>query len=306
MALLPEVIPPTVMAIYDHYERKAADWRRAHLGASVVGRSCLRHVWYLFRWASKPERSGRMEALLARGSSEELRLVKDLRAIGTPVVNRQAKITFGPHTGGSIDGELVGMIEASATAHLFECKTANVKNFARIKKEGVEKAKPEHYAQMQVYMHARNLARAAYFVVCKDTDEIYLERIPYDARAALALVAKAELVVKASEPLSRISESPTWYECVYCDHRSHCQLGEIGKLARNCRTCLSSTPMPDGTWRCDLKNKTLSVAAQKKGCKEHRFIPKMLTGYDAHSAEGRDVMYYSDSGHALTDRGQVL
>lgn len=306
MVLLPELISPTVQAIYDRYEEKAKDWRRPHLGASVIGRSCARSIWYLFRWAAKPEKSGRIVALLGRGDREETRIARDLRGIGVELKNRehgkQIRISFGPHTGGSLDGEVLGFREAPATWHVFECKTSNSKNFSTIKSGGVKKAKPEHWAQMQIYMKARGRTRAGYFVVNKDTDEIYMERVELDQPAALALEAKAEMTVFAKEPLTRISESPSWWECKFCDHLSHCQLGQLGALQRNCRTCLSSTPMRDGTWRCDLKSKTLTVGAQKKGCKEHRFIPAMMTGLVPKAAVGRDVTY--DSG--LVDQGQKL
>jgi ATP-dependent Lon protease len=41
---------------------------------------------------------------------------------------------------------------------------------------------------MQVYMHGTGLTRALYYSVCKDNDEIYLERITYDESIALEYI----------------------------------------------------------------------------------------------------------------------
>lgn len=311
MALLPDFISPTVQAIYDRSERKAKDWRRPHLGASVIGRKCERHLWYLFHWASKPTKDGRVIRLLARGDKEDARLARDLKAIGVNLITRdpetgkQFRVEFGPHTGGSMDGHGTGFPEAPNTDQLYECKTASGKNFEAARSQGIAKWKPEYWAQVQTYMWKRKLTRTALFVVNKETDEIHQERIEFDPKVGPAMEAKGARIVQSPEPLSRISDNPTWWECKFCDHAPHCQLGELAVLQRNCRTCLSATARPDGTWHCDLKDKLLTVPAQKRGCKDHRFIPRMLTGLEQVDVEGRDVKYNRD-GVEFVDQGQPL
>ena len=46
-------------------------------------------------------------------------------------------------------------------------------------------------------MHHRGLTRALYVAVNKNDDELYAERVKYDAARALSLVAKAERIVAA-------------------------------------------------------------------------------------------------------------
>ena len=48
---------------------------------------------------------------------------------------------------------------------------------------------------MQAYMHLAGIDRAFYLAVCKDTDELYQERIHHDAEAGLRILAKAERIV---------------------------------------------------------------------------------------------------------------
>src|SRR5690606_10943785 len=50
---------------------------------------------------------------------------------------------------------------------LLEFKTHNTKSFVNLVNIGVREAKPEHWSQMQVYMHKRGLKHALYMAVNK-------------------------------------------------------------------------------------------------------------------------------------------
>ena len=71
---------------------------------------------------------------------------------------------------------------------LFECKTMNTKGFKQLKAKGVQEAKPIYWSQMQVGMHLCDLDRALFVTVCKETDEIYMERVRLDKAEAVKLV----------------------------------------------------------------------------------------------------------------------
>lgn len=299
MVPLPAIEQRTVAAIYEHYERSAEDWRRPHLGASIIGRECDRHLWLSFRWALDParvpesplsdrkvkqgwrpedQRRGRMLRLFSRGHREEAWLIADLRNAGVQVWDRdqsgrQFHVEIVPHFGGSCDGIIRGLPDAPKTPHLAEFKTASRDRFAKLVQKGVRLEKPEHWSQMQVYMLGLELERAFYCTVCKDDDRIYTERVYFDRAAAEQLVDRARSIIAAVEPPVRIGEADSW-KCRYCDHRTICHEPELPE--RNCRTCLSSTPMPDGTWRCDAWNAEIPTEAQKDGCEQHLYIPALL------------------------------
>ncbi|HLT19976.1 MAG TPA: hypothetical protein VKZ96_11010, partial [Thermomicrobiales bacterium] len=86
MAELPEPPTPTLSAIYASYEARQGDGFRDHLGASLIGKSCTRALWYDFRWATPARHSGRILRLFETGQLEEARLVRDLRATGATVL----------------------------------------------------------------------------------------------------------------------------------------------------------------------------------------------------------------------------
>lgn len=293
MVKLPREPDTTARAIHKMYERERKDWRRPHLGASVIGHECNRFCWYTFRWATNPRFPGRMLRLFERGQREEDWILEDMRAVGIRTSGEQASFSrFGGHFSGSCDGILEGIPEDPSNRILFECKTANYSSWAKVAKHGVQKAMPKHWAQMHVYMHELELEKALYVCVNKDNDHIYTELVELDPLFAKTRLTKARLVVAYPEPLERISEDPDNMNCMLCVHRDHCHQLVTDRLERNCRTCLSSTPMPDGTWRCDYHKEELSLDDQKLGCSQHLFIPAMIgTPVDAGKDGERWVRY---------------
>ena len=285
MARIPESSHSTVRRIYQlHEQRRENEQERSYLGASELGESCARRLWYRLRWAAVPQFEGRILRLFESGHREEARLVDELRAIGVRVEGQQHEVVFADgHGKGHLDGALLGLEEGPKTWAVFECKTANAKTFKEVTAKGVKAANPRHYAQVQMYMGLTGMTRAAYFVVNKDTDEISHERIEFDKEAFTALVRRAEGIVSAAEPPVRVSDDPAWYGCRFCPFREVCH----GVIVPNatCRSCAHSTPVASGAWKCEKFDAEIPEDAQREGCDEHRFIPVLLE----HVAELVDV-----------------
>jgi len=269
----------TVDAIYQSHEATRGDGLRPHLGASMIGRRCERQLWYVFRWAWTRDFDGRILRLFKRGQDAEAAFVSELRAAGIEVheidveTGHQIRVeACGGHFGGSLDGVGLGILEAPKTWHVLEFKTHNEKSFNQLKADGVAKSKPEHCAQMQVYMHLTGIERALYLAENKNTSELYSERIEYCRQTAEGLIAKAERIIKAQEAPPKIG-GPDWYECKFCDFRDVCHHG-VAAL-RNCRTCLHSTPV-EGGWECERFKRMLSVEDQKAGCPDQRYLPSLV------------------------------
>lgn len=296
MAAIP-VQPTTANAIYAAIESRSSQNGRLHLGASQIGKPCRRSLWYSFRWSSRPQFDGRMLRLFRRGFLEEDQVVADLRAAGfevhqqTEAGEQFAFSECGGHVGGSMDGAVKGIPEAPLTWHVLEVKTFSLKAFAHLLANGVEKSKPEHYAQVMLYMHWSGMTRALYIAVCKDNDEIYVERIRYDKRAAEALVARARAIVEAPGPLERISENPAWYQCKFCPFSGPCH--EKAWSDVNCRTCAHSTPESDGAWTCAWHEKILTEDEQRAGCDDHVYIPDLVPADQVDASEQENWVEYT-------------
>lgn len=296
MPELPELESKTVEKVYQSYVKGSGDWRRDHLGASVIGQECERKIWYGFRWCTKPSFDGRMLRLFATGYSQEKRLLQDLKEAGISVYDRDPETgsqihytDFGGHYSGSLDAIAKGFPEAPETFHVVECKTMNTKTFNQLKTKGVKLVKFEHYCQMQVYMGWAGLDRAFYFAVCKETDELYEERVYFERAVADRLRIKADRVVFANTPLHKITDDIDNFKCRYCDHKFSCHDTKLPEV--NCRTCAFADTIDSG-WKCARDGHTLEPLAQREACPRHVFIPELvpLTQTDADNDKGW-IMY---------------
>jgi hypothetical protein len=255
--------------------RTDEDGHRSHMGASVIGGECARAIWYNFRWATKSAFTGRLLRLFNRGHLEEARFIACLLMIGAQVYQQDAngkqyRISASEgHYGGSGDGVVIGIPDLPAgQAALCEFKTHNDKSFIKLKKEGVRDAKFEHYVQMQQYMRKMGIPVALYMAVNKNNDEIYAELIYLDVPVADQFLERADKLVWMQQPPKRVSESPGWFACQWCDHRPICHLKAAPD--RNCRTCGFSQPVAggEGQWMCNqpLTPQPIDKARQLVGC----------------------------------------
>lgn len=271
---------PIVEAIYKWHESNQTDWRRPHLGGSMLGDECDRKLWYSFRWALPPEFNGRMLRLFETGQLEEARFVSELRGIGVtvwevdPDTGQQIRIEMaGGHSGGSLDGIALD-VPGSSKPHVVEMKTHNAKSFSDLKRHGVEKSKPMHYAQMQIYGYKMGIERFLYIAKNKDNDELYVERGHIKSSIGKALERRAEKIVFTDEPPERLSDDPSFYLCKFCQFSQTCHGNKAPTVT--CRSCAFSTVKDDGTWHCEHHDKLLSIGDQKSACESHLFNPSML------------------------------
>jgi hypothetical protein len=311
MAEIPKPLNTTDRAIYTVYE-SAPQWERSYLGASVLGGECERKLWYDFHWAYPPEAfSGRMLRLFQTGHREEARLIEDLRNAGVhveefdPSTGKQWAMTaLGGHLKGHLDGVVTGLIEAPTQEHVLETKTHNDKSFKSLLKDGVKISKPVHYAQTQIYMNAMGLNKALYLAVNKNDDMLYVERIKLDELESRRLLKKAERIINAGNAPGKLSEDPSFFTCNWCPAKAVCHEGAPPR--RNCRTCISSTPIVDDSdraaWHCAHWDRELSSDDQKVGCREHLLLPSLVPGVQTDaSEEERWIEYQMPDGSMWTD-----
>jgi hypothetical protein len=268
---------------------------REHLGCSQIGHACERWLWLSFRWAVRPSFSGRTLRIFRRGNREERIIASDLESIGIDIRNTgasQKRISFSPHVGGSVDGIIErGVPGAESKRHIAEFKTTNAKNFSKLEKEGVQKAQPMHYAQIQLYMLGTGIDRALYVAVCKDDDRYYTERVSLDQEAAEALRDKALRIVASETMPAPISTDPSWYQCRFCDAHEFCHTTKLTKEV-NCRTCAHSAPQEQ--WHCNRWEDDIPVGHQRKGCDSHVLHPDLVPWQFRQSDDEFDALYVID------------
>jgi len=252
--------------------RQDDEGHRSHLGASGLGHECFRKIYYDYRWFTRKVFGARMLRLFNRGHLEEGRIIALLLMIGVKVFQQdengnQFRITFAQgHGGGSGDGKGYDIPDlAPGEWCLFEFKTFNDDRFNDLKRDGVKLAKPEHYVQMNSYMFKMGIPITLYVGVNKNTDELYMELITVNTYFAEEKLHIGEQIVYTDTPPTKINPSPGFFKCKFCDHYGVCHTKQAPDF--NCRTCVHSKPLRDGTWRCNLHDKPLSKEDQFAGCR---------------------------------------
>ncbi|QKC99207.1 oxidoreductase [Mesorhizobium sp. NZP2298] len=294
MAPLPKPTASTVRAIYKAYEDANEHYDSLGISVGEIGTECDRALWYTFRWASRPEEiDGRKLSIFRTGDRWEEVMVSDLERIGVEVWGQQDRIRLvHGFVRGKCDGKAIGIPEAPKTEHLCEFKSSNDKGFKEIIKKGCKVAKPLHFAQCQIGMHAFGLSRCLYYVTNKNDDARYTERLEYDVEYCLRQLARAERIVFSDEPPSRISEDPEFFGCMFCRHKDVCHEGIMPRVT--CRSCLHSQPEQGGDchWSCARFSKPLGIDEQKAACPAHLHLPGLVPGELIDSDEEAETITY--------------
>lgn len=249
----------------DAYRSDEESGFRNHLGASVIGGKCPRAIWYGFHWATKARFQGRILRLFNRGHLEEGRMIAALLTIGCQVYQQDANgkqyriSDVAGHFGGSGDGVVTGLPDLPAgMPALTEWKTHNDKSFSALLKGGVRESKFEHFIQMQVYNLKMGLPWALYGAVNKNDDHIHLELIQTDHTIGQEFLERGRKIIMMKSAPKKISESPGWFECKFCDHKPVCHQGAAP--VRNCRTCAHvEVDVNKGGWHCTNEDRRMKM-----------------------------------------------
>lgn len=124
-----------VKVVDDTSKLLLSEKRRSHLGASQVGNSCLRAVWYTFRWAFEEQFDGRKLRLFKRGHEEEDRIYRWLRAAGFEIQDYEEMLVW--HPGSESYATLPWDAEWNPTDDL-DLVYDDVHHIAMAKRQGVE------------------------------------------------------------------------------------------------------------------------------------------------------------------------
>ena len=232
--------------IDEYSAHKYPSEHREHLGASVMGESCSRKLFYIFRWCKLEKFSGRMVRLFQVGHDFEPRAIEYLKACGYALSIGQDKIEgCNGHYGGSIDA----IAHKDNINFICEFKTNGTgAGFTDVETKGLEKAKPKHWAQMCQYGYKYKIKYGIYLIENKNDSDITVQVVELDWELGHHLENKAFDIIEAKSPPHKISQQPSYYECKWCDKNDICHYGAAVEI--NCRSCKNASPVERGEWFC--------------------------------------------------------
>lgn len=247
------------------------------LGSSSLGDSCLRAVFLSWRAYESSNFSGRMLRIFGTGHWQEARVVEDLQRAGFNVWDKDASgnqyeyVDETEHFISKVDGVLKGYPGCVEKPHVLEIKTHNKSSFSSLLKYGVQVSKPVHYTQMQSSLMLSGMTRAVYVAVCKDDEQIYVERIKEDKPVQAGITKRIQTLVDARLKPAGISEDPLNSKlCMFCNVKNVCA-GAV-QAQRTCRSCRASCAIANGEWYCELHGVSLTKEAQRAACEFYEVL----------------------------------
>lgn len=266
----------SIYAAIKREDVKGSDLYLGRLGSSFIGNECNRAIWLSWRAYDTSDFDGRMLRLFETGHLQEDRIVADLKRAGYLVYdkddegNQFQEVDTTGHFITKLDGVIKGVPGSVNKPHILEIKTHNKNSFSGVVKHGVQKSKPLHYSQVQISMALKNINRTIYVALCKDDEQLYVERIKADPAEQSKLKAKIIRIVEATLKPAGISEDKTSFACKWCDMNEVCY-GDKAPL-KTCRSCKNSIPSENGTWVCGLYGFERSLQEQKEACDAYEVL----------------------------------
>jgi hypothetical protein len=313
MVKIPDTEDLTLRAVDAAMESLQENSPRGYLGASAVGDSCERKLWFNFRWV----RRGFIEAGGLRRINDGHRgeqVVADMLRL-VPGVNLSTEKepgvqhsfeAIGGHFRGNCDGLIDGLLQDPDELYVWECKVVNENKFKKLQKlrftdesTALKNWDYVYYAQAQIYMHYFGTKKHYLTAASPGVRDLTSVCTLYVQSEAEMFIEKAKRVIFAPKPPGKLSNDPAWHECKYCTFSQMCH-GEDMPRQKSCRTCLHSTPLPTGGWKCEWHNKSLDLEVQKRGCEHHLFVPDLIPGEQINSGPNW-VEYLMKDGSVWTD-----
>lgn len=202
---------------------------RNYLGASSIGSECLRKVQY--DWKVESTHPARTKRIFSRGHMFEEITVKAFAQAGFRMERGTPRTGFSAADGmfkGHCDGIIVAGPDCLIYPCLWEHKALGSSGWKKLEKDGIKKAYPHYYAQVQIYMAYLGLEDnpALFTAVNSDNCGILHILVPFDADAAQAWSDRAVMIIQATqagELLPRITDKgPTDWRCRMCSHKERC------------------------------------------------------------------------------------
>ncbi len=306
-------IDPTLAAMNAAIEGQQETKPRSYLGLSSWGDDCGRKLWYRFRWVAPERFPADVLRKFADGHRTEDIRAADLRLVDGIELHTHTEsggqfgvVALGGHVRGHMDGAILGLLQAPKSWHVWEHKTCDEKQVKALEKaiaEHGEKNALQHwnatyFAQAQGYMGLTGMKRHYMTVDSSGGRRTVSCRTEFQAQAFNGLMDRARQIVESPVPLEKLSSTPTFYKCKWCNFSDLCHGSK--KPAVSCRTCAHSTPEigddDSGTWTCSMQGKCLSREDQERACDHHIYIPGLLPNAQHIDATATAVQYQLPDG----------
>lgn len=208
-------------AISSSHEREF----RPYIGASMIGRSCERSIWYDYHGVVADKIPSAIQITFDIGKNLEKLLLDYIERTGLKLERPNENNEFLFVQDSLIldfQGHMDALLLVDGKKVVLEIKTAKSSSFQILKSKGLREWSPLYYAQLQSYMGMSGHHTAVILVLNKDTSEMHLEWIHFDSEYYDRLRHRVKLILDSEEPLPRINSNSCFYLCQKCKFKTVC------------------------------------------------------------------------------------
>ena len=199
--------------IEDFYISKQKDRDREHFYITDAGK-CPRAIYFNFKKVPKKAMDARVLRILESGDYTHLRIISSLFALGLvkateiDIPNKEI-----------VHGRADAIINIDGEPFVVEIKSMNSAAFFRL-----NAPEPDHFKQIQMYLHYFNIKRGILIYENKNTQEIKEFSVEYDENAAKNVLEKLH-ILKAqiqNDIIPDVDGIEEW-RCSYCPYAEECR-----------------------------------------------------------------------------------
>lgn len=212
-----------INAIATYLTKEPPEEPRKYIGASSIGKPCLRQIWYSYHGHNRLEPEPRIKITFQIGHSLEVLILDYLKKAGIIIVC-QGKFYSDSSVlalQGHVDGVIVLPDESRA---ILEIKTAKESSFNTFYKHGLLKWQESYYTQIQTYMGMSGINRGVLLAINKNSSEMHQEWIDFDPIYYEEIKLKCNSICTSLNPPPKISENGSYFICKQCEFRKICHV----------------------------------------------------------------------------------
>lgn len=198
-------------------EREKKERERIQFYISEAGK-CPRSIFFKFKKAPAREMEPERLRIFDHGDYIQQLILRPLFTLGKV---RATEVPIPPQQ--IISGRADAIISIDGQPYVLDVKSIS----GRMNLEKMQEPMPEHYWQVQLYLHFFKIPKGILLYLNKDTQEIKEFIFDYKKEVAEKLLdwfGKLKSKFEANVIPSRIEGYPTDWQCQYCQFREICDL----------------------------------------------------------------------------------
>ncbi len=198
------------------------DLPREYIGASSIGVSCERAIWYAYQGAERLPMEPKRRRTLDIGKTLEALIINSMLHAGLDIILPNKDNAFLAVSDKKVFHFQGHMDAIWRNNGIIEIKTAKDSSFKIFVKHGLLKWYPVYYAQIQSYMGMSGIHSGYVLAINKDTSELHDEYVEFNSVYYERLVEKAAKIIAMDTEPGRVSNSPLYFQCRLCDYKVVC------------------------------------------------------------------------------------